>query len=333
MLRVTAAVCVAPLFLFQPDNFWLNLHQFLYVLGRHEAAMPDRTRRATVGAPADAEKGLAGLSADEHRAWKEAVTLYANGLSRQDAVFDDPVITAAQGLVQAAGASSLTMIGLAPTLAAMLEKAAPIYRKAWWPAHQRANVAWVRETEAQVEQHGAAITQFITRAYGLPWPEAGYPIQVSAYANWAGAFSTRGNLLIISSLDAGNRGLTGLEITFHEAMHQWDDAVDAALARQAVPLSMRVPDPLSHALIFYTAGEAVRSIAAAHVPYAEANSVWKQKGLGQFKSALEEVWKPYLDGKGTRDQALAEILKRVGSKGKVRNEGSAQEVRGNLNSL
>ncbi len=311
MRTVTAAFCVAPLFLFEPDNVWLNLHQFLYVLGRHEASMPDRTRRATAGAPADAEKGLAVLAPDDQRAWRAAVTFYANGLSRQDAVFDDPVVTVAQGLVRAANATSLVKTSLDPALIAVLEKTAPLYRKTWWPTHREANLAWVRETEALVEEHGAAISRFITRAYGLPWPETGYPIQVSAYANWAGAFSTRGNLLIVSSLDAGNRGMTGLETTFHEAMHQWDEAVDEALAVQAAPLSVRVPGALSHALIFYTAGEAVRSIAPAHVPYAEANGLWKQKGLGQFKPMLDEIWSAYIAGKSTRDEAFAEILKRL----------------------
>ena len=40
-----------PIFRLQADGFWLNLHHFLYVLGRAEAQMPDRQRRAVAAAP------------------------------------------------------------------------------------------------------------------------------------------------------------------------------------------------------------------------------------------------------------------------------------------
>jgi hypothetical protein len=32
----------------------------------------------------------------------------------------------------------------------------------------------------------------------------------------------------------------------------------------------------------------------------------------QFKQPIEETWKPYLDGKGTHDEAFAELIKRTG---------------------
>ena len=55
--------------------------------------------------------------------------------------------------------------------------------------------------------------------------------------------------------------------------------------------------------------EAVRSIDAQHVPYAEGNGLWRQKGLGAFKAALDRSWKPYLEGQGTLGEALRAVLK------------------------
>ena len=72
-----------------------------------------------------------------------------------------------------------------------------------------------------------------------------------------------------------------------------------------------MPNGLSHAMIFFTAGEAVRHIYPNHVPYAEKFGVW-QRGIAPFKTPLEDLWKPYLDGHGTRDEALAELIKRTG---------------------
>jgi hypothetical protein len=302
----------APIFRFHADEFWLNLHQFLYVLGRHEAGLPDRTRRATAGAPADQEKGFSAMSADEQKSWRASVSAYAKGPSRLDAVFDDPLIALAHAFVRAGSASALATREPDPDIAAALERVAPIYRRVWWPEHQRANHAWMQAAETLVARHGRAVLDLITRAYGLPWPASGYPVHVTAYTNWAGAFSTRGDLLLVSSLDPGNRDMYSLEVVFHEAMHQWDDEVERVLTREASRRQLRVPDWMSHALIFYTAGEAVRTVSSDHVPYAEANGIWKQRGRDVLKTAMDEIWKPYLLGKGgRRDDVLGELLKRT----------------------
>ena len=300
----------APIFRFHADEVWLNLHQFLYVLGRHEAGMADRTRRAVVDAPADAEKGLAGLTTDEQRQWREAVRWYASGPGKQNAVFDDALIDLAHALVRAGSSSLPAANSPDPKTTAVLARVGPIYRRAWWSDHQRGNDAWIASIRPLLDAHGAAVLAFVTRAYGMSWPSAGYPVHVTAYANWAGAFSTRGNLLLISSRDSGNRDLYALETVFHEAMHQWDDEVDRLLSAEATRQNVRVPPSLSHALIFYTAGEAVRQSVPAHVPYAEANGLWKGN-LGAFKSALDAAWKPYLSGNGTRDGAIADLIRRA----------------------
>src|ERR1051325_7952642 len=96
-----AVAASSTIFRFESDELWLNLHQFLYVLGRAEAGMADAKRDAVSGAPADAERGLASLSEDERRVWREAVSAYARGLSRKDAVFDDPLPALAGALASA----------------------------------------------------------------------------------------------------------------------------------------------------------------------------------------------------------------------------------------
>ena len=65
-------------------------------------------------------------------------------------------------------------------------------------------------------------------------------------------------------------------------------------------------------MIFFTAGEAVRKVFPDHVPYAEHYGVWK-RGWEPLRQALEETWKPYLESKSTRDEALKALLKRCSS--------------------
>jgi len=310
-LVVPAAQPSKPIFIFHTDEFWLNLHHFLYVLGRAQNKTSDASREAVTGAPADQEKGLAALTASERNVWNEAVSAYASGISKKDLVFDDPLTELTKALAQAGDARSLEPAGIDSATAAILQRAAPIYRKAWWSKHQTANQAWVSGMQRYVDQHGPTVLSFITRAYQFTWPAAGYAVHLSAYTNWAGAYSTQIGMLVISSLNEGNKGPYGLETLFHESMHQWDSQVFEAIRTQARAHDKLAPRGLSHALIFFTAGEAVRRVVPGHVPYAEKFGVW-QRGMMQFKAPIEQTWKPYLDGKGTRDEALAELVKLTG---------------------
>ncbi|HEY2848111.1 MAG TPA: hypothetical protein VGI80_09855, partial [Pyrinomonadaceae bacterium] len=248
------------IFVFHSNEFWLNLHHFLYVLGRASNKEKDTAREAVAGAPADQEQGLASLKPEDQTVWREAVFSYATGLSKKDLIFDDPVPALTNELARAGSAQNLADAKIDPALKAILEKAGPIYGKAWWPKHQQANQAWQKSIQTLVDRYGRDVLSFITKAYKLEWPATGFPVHISAYSNWAGAYSTTGNLLVVSSLSGGLQGEYGLETIFHEGMHQWDGQMFAAL-RDASKISNKiVPQGLSHALIFFTAGEAVRSV-------------------------------------------------------------------------
>lgn len=307
-----ASAATTPIFRFESDEFWLNLHHFLYVLGRAESKTRDASRAAVADAPADSERGLQALTAQERMVWTESITAYAKGLSQKDAVFDDPLSETTHTLALAHDSASLPPSAIDSSTRAILEAAAPIYRKAWWPKHQAQNRDLQVALEELLKLDGAGVLKFITRAYEMPWPASGYPVHLSAYSNWAGAYSTSGNLLVVASNPgAANQGLYGLEIVFHEGMHQWDDGMLALLRAQAgTAAADRLPRGLSHALIFYTAGEAVRSVVPEHVPYADKFGVWA-RGMMPLQAALVEAWKPYLEGHGTRDQALKALVQLV----------------------
>src|SRR6478736_925644 len=82
------AQATSPIFRFETDGFWLNLHHFLYVLGRADVKTPDSRREAVAAAPADQAEGLTTLSEADRQAWRDAVSAYAAGPSRMDIVFD-----------------------------------------------------------------------------------------------------------------------------------------------------------------------------------------------------------------------------------------------------
>lgn len=294
--------------IFQFDNRpWVNLHHFLYVLGRASAGLPDATRAAVANAPKDAAS--APLSAAERAQWDAAVARYAGTFSKLDLVFDAPAIAATNAIALVADDRALTMTAVPAEIRNALTAVMPIYQKYWWPAHADANRRRIAEFYALLGKHGRPIVDRLTRLYGEPWPAGGVRVQVAAYTNWAGAYSTRGPLLVVASLPAAHDGTSGLEILFHEAMHQWDDQMDARLRKAAAAAGTRAPDDLSHAMIFYTAGHVTRGVVGdTHTPYAEANGIW-QRSLGRYRAALDAHWRPYLEGNATLDDALSAIAR------------------------
>jgi hypothetical protein len=306
------------LFTFDTDEFWLNLHHFLYVLGRAEARLPDATNPAVAGAQPDAERGVRSLMQDERQAWAAAIRDYATRLSLQSNL--DPVmVQVTRALADADDAPTLSGAKLDAGLAATLERAAPIYRKAWWPSHLSANRMRKAALEDVIARHGAATIDYVSKIYGQAWPAAGFPVHMSGYANFGGAYSVGGgpSFVVFSSMTNQNSGLHGFEIVVHEGMHRWDQVLFSQLAAQARSRNLLVPRDLTHAMIFFTAGEAVRRIDASYVPYADAFGVWSLPLSGatlpaaRLKPILEGVWRPYMKGRGTRDEALGVLIERA----------------------
>src|ERR1051325_8830724 len=220
------------IFVFHTDEFWLNLHHFLYVLGRAQNKTRDSSRSAVVNAPNDQEQGLAKLTDAGRATGRGAVSFFAKDLRKKDNVFDEPLPAITNALAQAGAAKSLAGTKVDSAIVSVLARAAPVYRKAWWSAHHGANVAWQLTIQKLVDQHGRAILEFITKAYQMSWNPAGFHVHLSGYTNWAGAYSTTAELLVLSSLAEDIRGVYGLETIFHEGMHQWDQQVFEVLSEQ-----------------------------------------------------------------------------------------------------
>ena len=76
-------------------------------------------------------------------------------------------------------------------VAAALDRAAPMYRKAWWPRHREANRKWLQSMQDPLKKYGPQLLAYVTRAYQEPWMTGGFPVNISGWTNWAGAYSTR----------------------------------------------------------------------------------------------------------------------------------------------
>jgi hypothetical protein len=288
------------------SNFWVNLHHFLYVTARARRGL-DASRPAVTSALADTV-GFGALPTALRADWDTALAYYTRTIAERDILFDSALVVVNVALSQVAS-DSLGPAALDPDLARALERAAPTYRALWWPRHDAANHRWMAAVQPLLDQHGDSAAVWEARAFAVAWPNEPVPVDVTAYANWAGAYTTEGpSHVTISSLNADNQGTAAFEILFHEVLHTMDRPLFERYRSAAREQGKRMLRDPTHAFIFYTAGEVSRRLFPGHVPYAEAVGLWQRaRDLGAMRPLLQRHWQPWLDEQITLDDALRRI--------------------------
>jgi len=81
----------------------------------------------------------ASLTTEEQAVWAEAVDFYDRTIASRDLLFDDDLTKIKIALGEAG--DTLDSAPIDERLRAILLRAAPIYRKYWWDAHDAANRA------------------------------------------------------------------------------------------------------------------------------------------------------------------------------------------------
>lgn len=288
------------------SNFWVNLHHFLYVTARARRGL-DATRPAVTKALEDTV-GFGALAPALRADWDESVAYYARAIAERDILFDSALVVVNVSLSRAK-AASLGGTGIDTGLTHALERAAPAYRVLWWPKHDAANRRWMAAVQPLLGQHGDSAAAWEAHAFGVPWPNEPVPVDVTAYANWAGAYTTDDPAHVtISSLDSNNQGTAAFETLFHEVLHTMDRPLFERYRSAARAQGKRMLRNPTHPFIFYTAGEVSRRLFPGHVPYAQTVGLWQRvEDLGAMRPLLERHWQPWLDGQITLDDALRRI--------------------------
>lgn len=327
-----------PVFEFH-SGFWVNLHHFLYHEARARLAAKDaRTASEKPAAPPQLKNSAATptLTPTEQKTWDEVITYYIANYAQKDLLINIDLILLKDQLGDFEDCGELMGhrkrscdAGLPGNIGPMLEAAAPIYRAHWWPDHDRSNRRWVARVAPLVREQGVGLSERLADIYQTRWPKDKIRVEVSAYANSAGAYTTLDPLRVtISSTDPRNQGPEALEVLFHEASHLIAQPVDAAIRRECKQRDKPIPRDLWHALIIYTTGEVLRPVMneptpdktsgdtvplkpkAPQVPYA-LRDILTQRGWEEYHLLLSLYWQPYLDGKVNFDDAIAHLVSAV----------------------
>lgn len=300
-----------PLFDFH-SSFWINLHHFLYLealsrgpqKGSHPAVVTDEDAAA-----------LGSLSAQERSAWNEAVDYYANSLISRDLLFDRDMRIIKNEIEDTEDSADLPQLDILADLRAVLQKAAPIYRKHFWKSHDQENRHWMAQLQPLVEKFGEKLKNSLVEIYGEPWPDQPVRVDVTIYAGQFGAYTTNDPTRpTISSRDPTNQGIAALEVVFHETSHGMIEKVADAISAAEADVNAHNPKEtfragkLWHAVLFYTAGELVAEQIPGYIAYADKNGLWTRAWPGPTRSLIEQDWKPHFNGSATRSAAIDKLV-------------------------
>ena len=311
-LRPAGSANTPPIFEFH-NGFWINLHHFLY--WQALAAKSQKGSQPLVLYHTDTEE-FKLLSAEEKASWSTCIAYYQNSLIGRDLLFDEGMNSVKNELEDSEASPDLGDVHIPEELKRVLQTAAPIYRKHWWPKQDAQNRQWIAQLHVLLEQHGEAICKALAKIYEAPWP--GQPVRVDAvaYANWAGAYTTvEPTRPTISTTDPTNQGAAALEIVFHETSHGMMNAVRNAIKDAETTANARRKDnpirfrrDLWHEVLFYTSGNLVAQRIANYVPYADKNGLWTRAWTGPDRLLIEQDWNPHMNGSVRLQQAITKLV-------------------------
>jgi hypothetical protein len=197
--------------------------------------------------------------------------------------------------------------------------ATPAYKACRWDAQDEKNHLWIEELKPRLTSDEQRIAPRLEQLYRKRWKRLPIPVDVVEIVNWSGANSillhpAGGHLLISNEY----QGPAAVEVVFHEASHLLMDRSDPlrqALDSAASALDLQLPDDLWHVVLFYTTGEAVRRILddgvkPGYTPMLYA--IFDRGTWGGYRKALEDTWRPYLDGERTLSEAAARLVETTG---------------------
>lgn len=284
--------------------FWPNLHHTLYAVA--SARRPHG--KSLAGHLPEPLEGQ--LTPEERTTWETAVAYYEQNFAGRDLLFGDDMVAINNAL--AASGAKLSSPGLREDLRAVLVKAAPVYRRYWWPVHDLANRTWIADAASRVKEIEPAVKARISQLMLTPWYKRPVRVDVVRAANWQGAYTSIefGVHITIASGDSELQEWSRAEILFHEASHGLINPLRDRL-QQAAQRDGKQPHDLWHVVLFYTVGEVVQQTLASrrinYTPYLYSTGLF-QRAWPKLQKPIEQEWAPYIRGQIPADQAVKHLV-------------------------
>lgn len=294
------------------SDYWINLHHFLYQKadsGQLKNLLEDGLTFLDIGEDSVYDK----LTDTESENLNEAVEYYKTHLT------DKSLFRLGELRVWLQNQDPQRMIDdttFSKPLTDMLNIASTVYRPHFWPLHNTQNRKILdshKETILRLEED---VIDELERLSGDTWPKTKVRVDLTAYANWAGAYTpTRPKInIFISTLAPSSTNSHFIETLFHEGTHLLftrKSPFRAKIYFMSADLDIQFPNNLWHACQFYLAGRVVqdhlRQSGIDHKLSMNVKNIFSNYNTQEFRSILEK----YYQGKVDIDTTIKSLLRNL----------------------
>lgn len=304
-------------FSFQND-YWINLHHFLYQKAKGSQLKKleeDGNAFMAIGEEAVYES----LNSEELKKLDDALLYYKNNLITQDLRRELGRLRVWLQALDHDGMVTDTTFSQAYT--DIMNSASEVYRTKFWPIHRAHNERTLSKHLALIIQFEAGVIAKMERLSQYQWPtEEKVRVDVTTYANWAGAYTpTRPNLnIIISTIDELNTTSAFIETIFHEGSHLLfrmnDSPFREAIYQHSEEMELEFPRNLWHASLFYLCGRAtqdqLKTKGVDHQLVMDELNVFTSYNTPEFRAALEK----YYQGEQGMEATIRSLLTAIKGK-------------------
>ena len=260
---------------------WMSLHHFAYHFVREE----EQSLKLRGDVPL-AEDDRDAISAEFRSACASLNTAYRPYI--EGSLLHD---ASTRGLTRELwnGPEALSDSAVRDALSACM----PVYELTHWPSHRAVSQAFLEELTTQLEMHESAMADALADALESAWSDAPIRVDISPYANWAGAYTDDlPPSITISSFDE-TVSTYAFEILFHEAAHTgaFGASLDAA-ANTALDAVGMENNRFWHYILFFVTGKTVSDVFddPDYLPYSRAAGLTESPSASVFYKALDESW-------------------------------------------
>ncbi len=302
------------------SNYWINLHHYLY-----QQASGNQLRKMQEDGETFLDIGEKGaiekLSKEEREILDEGIQFYKDSINQYSLFKLSKLRTQLQGLEkgEARLRSGIDLVPdsvFSPSYAAVLNQTSDSYIKSLWPLHSAQNEKILGMHLAMIKELEPELIKQLEGLAGAEWPDQKVRTDLTAYANWAGAYTpTQPQMnIFISTLDPGAPTSIFIETVFHEGTHLLftrESEFRSLIYFKSKELETEFPRDLWHASQFYLCGRAVQDALKArgidHELFMDVKNVFSSFNTQEFRAVLEE----YYQGRKEREETVVALLEQL----------------------
>lgn len=291
------------------SNTWINLHHFLYEKaqgGQLEHLQEDGNTFLDIGE----DSVFAHLNQTDSDDINAAITYY------RDHLIDRSLFQLGDlrvWLQEQDPDKAISDTTFSKALTDILNIASTVYRPKFWPLHDAQNRKVLASHIGTVRQLEDAIIGKMEGLSGDVWPDTRVRVDLTVYANWAGAYTpVQPNMnIFISTLDPFSPSSQFIETVFHEGAHLLFSRRSPFRARiylMSQDLEMDFPRDLWHASQFYLTGrvvqDALSEVGIDHELVMDMKNIFSDYNTADFRATLER----YYQGKADMETTIETLL-------------------------